>query len=456
MSSLMFGHRTNIKNNMMPARISLEKMKNTMDEQGDIIMSNHSQDISELGGKTSPVQFEHDDVHARDDDGLTMKMTQSSLTKLNKIEKQRKMVQQRKEKIHNLKKRWREQNSSLSKQSLNQQETPPTDSNDGKVGELLDECFGRIERTIIQNVEDKISDAFKKFQEKMTTAFAECLQKLTSTTEVHLNSLSTPLKSEITSSSSTPIKLQDSQPSQSLITASSPSYPSKHQHGSKEEDCWIIWNNPVYDKLRLLRRMKAIKYNEWEDFVERDAIIWRRHFELRDQYKKNKSSNKKHYTLAVDYISPVLHAKQFLGKTLQKIRQDFFKNKEVSNEMVVKMLEGVSKGNILPYQQDLLLKKKEIQITPKSKINSPFWWLNLEVYQQLSLLVELKIIAKTDWNAYMKKVMQLNDSITEESERAPKIICFGETLMKNLKEKTPTDKWFLFVQKRQSMMKCSD
>ncbi|KAG2389211.1 hypothetical protein C9374_014611 [Naegleria lovaniensis] len=424
---------------------------NTMDEQEDMIdMDNCSQqEFSELAKTSTSSVFDHPK------DGLNTERT-SSLTKTNnKIEKRRKMLQQRKAKIVNLKKRWRERNAALPQE---QHQLIDHHDDGSKLGDLLDECFDRIEKTIVQNVEGKISTAFKKFQESMTLAFGECLQKLTSAIEMRPSSLSTPIKLENTQPTSLPsIQVQNSQNSQSQsnIMASS-SYPSKHQHGSKEEDCWIIWNNSVYDKLRLLRRMKAIKYNEWEDFVERDAIIWRRHFELRDQFKRDKSSDKKHYTLAMDYISPVLHAKQFLGKTLQKIRQGFFKNKEVSNEMLTKMLEGVSKGNILPYQQDLLLSKKEIQITPKSKINSPFWWLNLEIYQQLSLLVELKIIAKTDWNAYMKKVMQLNDSITEESERAPKIISFGETLMKNLKDKTPTDKWFLFVQKKQSMMKCSD
>ena len=222
----------------------------------------------------------------------------------------------------------------------------------------------------------------------------------------------------------------------------------KLHHGSIDKDCWVIWNNPVYDKLKLLRRMKTIKFNEWEDFVERDGLIWRRHFEIKEKFKNNKvQDNKRAYINEVDYICPVTHAKEFLGKTLQKIREQSFKNKEVSMDMLNRMLEGVSKGNLSPYQQDLLFKKKEIVVKPKSKINSPFWWLNLDVYRNLSLLVEMKFLTKAEWDGYMKKVMYINDSTQDEAERAHKIISFGEEIIREIKKKTSCDKWFQFVRK---------
>lgn len=116
-------------------------------------------------------------------------------------------------------------------------------------------------------------------------------------------------------------------------------------------------------------------------------------------------------------------------------------------DMLNRMLEGVSKGNLSPYQQDLLFKKKEIVVKPKSKINSPFWWLNLDVYRNLSLLVEMKFLTKAEWDGYMKKVMYINDSTQDEAERAHKIISFGEEIIREIKKKTSCDKWFQFVRK---------
>ena len=356
-----------------------------------------------------------------------------------KIEKRKRMLERRRNKIHQIKRKWKEVNNMRACVEEEVEENNATTNNAISKDDLKNVLSSLLEGTVLQamkTMQEEIS-SLKEQQETLLSIIAK------SETSNNTTSVITTPQSSTSTTPTPPHHFSKQQPSQVLPPSSHLLHQPKH-HGSVDKDCWVIWNNAIYDKLHLLRRMKTIKYHEWEDFVARDALIWRRHFELKDQYKT--SDKKQHYTQYVDYISPVMHAKEFLGKTLQKIREGSFKNKEVSQDMLNKMLDSVSKeANIGPYQQDMLKKK---EITPKSKINSPFWWLNLDIYRQLSILVEMKIVSKVDWNNYMKKVMQLSDSILVETDRAQKIITFGEDLMKSIKEKTSTDKWFQFLQKK--------